>query len=121
MATHPPTDPVLIDIRDPAARAHASLTASERMARLREWFAAHERVIVAYSGGVDSSLLLRVAHDVLGERALGVIGVSDSYASRELQLALDQAARFGGRGRPLRRSTGGAHAVGLLLRQPTPR
>jgi uncharacterized protein len=53
--------------------------------------------VVAYSGGVDSSLLLRVACEVLGERALGVIGRSDSYAERELGLALDQAARFGAR------------------------
>jgi uncharacterized protein len=44
---------------------------------------------------VDSSLLLRVAHEVLGERARGVIGRSDSYAKRELELALAQAASFG--------------------------
>ena len=54
-------------------------------------------VVVAYSGGVDSSLLLRVAHEVLGERALGVIGRSDSYAARELELARAQAASFGAR------------------------
>ena len=53
--------------------------------------------VVAYSGGVDSSLVLMVAHQVLGERALGVIGRSDSYAARELELALDQAASFGAR------------------------
>ncbi len=52
-------------------------------------------VVVAYSGGVDSSVLLRVAHEVLGERALGVIGRSDSYAESELELALAQAASFG--------------------------
>jgi uncharacterized protein len=52
---------------------------------------------VAYSGGVDSSLLLAVAHEQLGERALGVIGVSDSYAAHELELALAQAARIGAR------------------------
>lgn len=51
--------------------------------------------VIAYSGGVDSSLLLRVAHEVMGGRALGVIGRSDSYAARELELALAQAHGFG--------------------------
>jgi len=68
-----------------------------RLARLRADLARHRSAIVAYSGGVDSSVLLRVAHEVLGERALAVIGRSDSYASRELTLALDQAAAFGAR------------------------
>ena len=54
----------------------------------------HARVVVAYSGGVDSSVLLAVAHEQLGPNALGVIGVSDSYASRELTLALEQATRI---------------------------
>jgi uncharacterized protein len=40
-------------------------------------------VLVAYSGGVDSVLLLKVAHDVLGERALGVIASSPAYAQEE--------------------------------------
>ena len=54
-------------------------------------------MIVAYSGGVDSSLLLAVAREQLGARALGVIGVSDSYAAHELELALAQAVRIGAR------------------------
>jgi uncharacterized protein len=54
-------------------------------------------VVVAYSGGVDSSVVLRVAVDELGERALGVIGRSDSYAEHEMKLAVDQALTFGAR------------------------
>ena len=54
-------------------------------------------MVVAYSGGVDSSLVLRVAHQTLGDRAIGAIGRSDSYAARELDLALAQAAGFGAR------------------------
>lgn len=69
----------------------------ERLERLRELIAGYGAVVVAYSGGVDSSLVLRVAHEVLGGRALGVIGRSDSYAARELALALEQAASFGAR------------------------
>jgi len=67
----------------------------ERLARLRAALAELGSVVVAYSGGVDSSLLLRVAHEVLGARARGVIGRSDSYATRELELALAQARAFG--------------------------
>jgi uncharacterized protein len=69
----------------------------ERLQSLRALIAGHGSVVVAYSGGVDSSLVLRVAHEVLGERALGVIGRSDSYATRELELALAQARTFGAR------------------------
>lgn len=52
-------------------------------------------VLVAYSGGVDSALLLKVAHDVLGERALGVIASSPAYAAEETREALDVAAQMG--------------------------
>ena len=91
MATGP-----LIRIEDPAT-ALPSLTWREKLERLEHWLSAFRSVIVAYSGGVDSSVLLRVAHGVLGARALGVIGRSESYAPRELELALDQAASFGAR------------------------
>lgn len=94
-----PSNPAsdLVAIREPAVRAHADLAWPERLERLRAWLRERERVVVAYSGGVDSSVLLRVAHEVLGERACGVIGRSDSYAVRELELALAQAAAFGAR------------------------
>lgn len=54
-----------------------------------------ESVLVAYSGGVDSALLLKVAHDVLGERAIGALASSPAYASEETNEALDVAARMG--------------------------
>ncbi|CAA9578663.1 MAG: hypothetical protein AVDCRST_MAG59-4394 [uncultured Thermomicrobiales bacterium] len=41
-------------------------------------------VLVAYSGGVDSTLLLRVCHDVLGPRAVAASGLSQTYADEEL-------------------------------------
>lgn len=81
----------------PAARPHPDLGWTERLDLLRAAIAAHGAVVVAYSGGVDSSVVLRVAVEVLGDRALGVIGRSDSYAARELELALAQARAFGAR------------------------
>src|SRR6266849_2266634 len=52
-------------------------------------------VLVAYSGGVDSALLLKVAHDVLGERAMGAIAASPAYADEETGAAIDVAAQMG--------------------------
>ncbi|MDQ2903470.1 MAG: ATP-dependent sacrificial sulfur transferase LarE [Ktedonobacteraceae bacterium] len=54
-----------------------------------------ESVLVAYSGGVDSALLLKVAHDVLGDQALGAIASSPAYAEEETSEALAVAAQMG--------------------------
>ncbi len=53
-----------------------------------------ESVLVAYSGGVDSALLLKVAHDVLGTRALGAIAASPAYASEETEEAITVAEQL---------------------------
>jgi len=56
---------------------------------------AMESVLIAYSGGVDSALLLKVAHDVLGERAIGAIASSDAYAPEETNDAIAVATQMG--------------------------
>src|SRR5438874_7634135 len=56
---------------------------------------AMESVLVAYSGGVDSALLLKVAYDVLGTRAMGVIASSPAYAAEETEEALAVAEQMG--------------------------
>ena len=52
-------------------------------------------VIVAYSGGADSALLLKVAHETLGDHALGVIAVSASYPESERDQAVTLAQQIG--------------------------
>jgi uncharacterized protein len=54
-------------------------------------------VLVAYSGGVDSSLLLRVAVGVLGERAVGLLAESPSVPRAEAAEAVALAERMGAR------------------------
>jgi uncharacterized protein len=54
-----------------------------------------ESVLVAYSGGVDSALLLKVAHDVLGARGMGVIAASPAYAAEETEEAIAVAQQMG--------------------------
>ena len=88
-------DTSLLRIAEPAPRPLPDLDWRQRLERLRALIVPLREVVVAYSGGVDSSLVLRAAHDALGARAHGVIGRSDSYAGREMTLALEQAAAFG--------------------------
>ena len=52
-------------------------------------------LLVSYSGGVDSSLLARLTHDVLGERAMAVILDSETYPRGELEKAVALAEAIG--------------------------
>src|SRR5687767_14449296 len=73
-----------------------------KLERLRDGLRALERVVVAYSGGVDSSFLCHVAHEVLGRDALAVTAVSPSLARSELTSARRLAARRGWEHRTIR-------------------
>ncbi len=66
-----------------------------KLDHLRELLRSCGSCLVAYSGGVDSVFLARVAHDVLGEKSLAVIADSPSLPRRELDDALAVAAEFG--------------------------
>ncbi len=68
---------------------------AEKRARLEEILRGLGRVLVAYSGGVDSSTLLAEAHRLLGHGVCGVIAKSPSLAEAELQGALSLAAEHG--------------------------
>jgi uncharacterized protein len=56
-----------------------------------------ESVLVAYSGGVDSALLLKVATETLGERAAGALASSAAYDEEETAAAVRLAEEIGAR------------------------
>jgi len=68
--------------------------AADKLKKLRTLLNGCGSCLVAYSGGVDSVFLARVAHEVLGDRALAVIADSPSLPRRELREALDIARTF---------------------------
>lgn len=68
---------------------------SAKHSRLRALLESYGSCLVAYSGGVDSVFLAKVAHEVLGVRALAAIADSPSLPRRELSEALQIGERFG--------------------------
>lgn len=68
---------------------------NDKLDRLGGWFREIGSAVVAYSGGTDSAFVLRVAHDVLGDRVAGVTAASASLARTELEDAIRLAALIG--------------------------
>jgi uncharacterized protein len=66
----------------------------KKLDQLRDLLRSYGSCLVAYSGGVDSVFLARVALEVLGNKSLAVIADSPSLPRRELEEALAIAARF---------------------------
>lgn len=69
-------------------------TALAKFARLRDILSVYPNVLVAYSGGVDSTFLLKTAVEVLEDNARGVVGISPSLPQAELAEALQIARDF---------------------------
>ena len=65
----------------------------EKLERLKAYLQDLESVAVAFSGGVDSTFLLKVAHDVLGDRAVAVTVRQRSFPERELRESEDFCTR----------------------------
>jgi uncharacterized protein len=66
-----------------------------KLERLKSDLAALPSALVAFSGGVDSSFLLRVAHDVLGERVTALTSVSPTNPEEDTALAVALARELG--------------------------
>lgn len=71
------------------------LSLEHKLHHLREIFAAMDSVLVAYSGGIDSTVVLKVAHDQLLDRAVGVTAISPTFPAIELETATRVAKEIG--------------------------
>lgn len=68
-----------------------------KLDRLRHLVAEMQSVLVAYSGGIDSTLVLKIAHDELGEHALGITALSPTFPAVEMATAARTAQEIGAR------------------------
>ncbi len=68
-----------------------------KLDRLRHILSEMQSVLVAYSGGIDSTFVLKVAHEQLQDRAVGVTAVSPTFPSIELETAKRVAGEIGAR------------------------
>ena len=68
-----------------------------KLQKLRDVIASRASCVVAFSGGVDSTLVLKVAREVLGEQVIAVTALSESLPSGELEEARELAGAIGAR------------------------
>lgn len=68
---------------------------TEKLNALKAVFAQMDKALIAYSGGIDSTLVAKVAYDVLGHRALAITADSPSLLPEDLEDAKIQAATIG--------------------------
>jgi uncharacterized protein len=88
---------VPVDSRADSTLAGLSPALQQRYECLRSLLAELGSALVTFSGGVDSTLLLRVAHQVLGRRCAALLALSPSLPDRECREALALAEAMGAR------------------------
>ncbi|MFH1622318.1 MAG: ATP-dependent sacrificial sulfur transferase LarE [Candidatus Omnitrophota bacterium] len=66
----------------------------KKLKRLKDIIKKMDSVLVAYSGGLDSSFLLKIAKDCLGNNVLAVTAVSETYTKKELEFAKEFCRQF---------------------------
>lgn len=67
----------------------------QKLDRLRNLLTEMGSVVVAYSGGIDSTFVLKLAHDQLHEKAVGITAISPTFPSIELEAAERVAQEIG--------------------------
>ena len=73
----------------------ADATLPDKLYKMQALLRAMKSVVVAFSGGIDSTLVLKVAYDALGPQAIGVTAVSPTFPEIELDLSRRVAAEIG--------------------------
>src|ERR1041385_2981944 len=71
------------------------ISLESKLQKLRDEISRYQSCAVAFSGGVDSTLVLKVAFEVLREKAIAVTALSESLPSGELEAATELARDIG--------------------------
>ncbi len=81
--------------RGPTIQGGIAMLLNAKHQQLKSIIRGCESAVIAFSGGVDSSLVCAVAHEVLGEQAVAVTAISQTYPPEEIEWAKKAAKHIG--------------------------